>query len=372
MKILRFLIIIGIATGFGFSALAQTDTSKKSALALTNAQKAFLHNTFPKANYTPGGGAGLLNAVSNIAVNSTLTGGANGKVQAVKQFGDFWSASLSAQQTLGKSDSSATFYDFSKGISPGTSISFNLQKMFWNPKTTVAQFNNFSSLADKYAKRTGMDRRSVTYDEIQTYGTDEEKAALFKLVLPVFLNLQVSFTKSSFDYTTDSVHLKKSSQAYFLPSIKLNFGIPFSLTSYLSFSYLYTENYKAGTSMTFNSPFGTTGNTLNQTIIFGAPKQQIDHRAGIEYRQTYGPIDEPDFAIDPSVTYGFSTKKIAVELPLYFIKGVTSKTNKPNGLQGGFSLGYISGTSTFSSFKQGFGAQVILTAPFDVFADLLK
>lgn len=48
-----------------------------------------------------------------------------------------------------------------------------------------------------------------------------------------------------------------------------------------------------------------------------------------------------------------------------------TKDSKPNGLQGGVNLGYVTATDTsWSKFKDGFGAQLILTAPFSIFGSM--
>ena len=375
MKAVKMTLCI-LVLGISMHSFAQNGLDAASI----DTAKVFGNSSTVKANANPLGSGAVASATSNVAVSSTLTGGADGKITATYHFKHQWSGSIMVDQTLGKSDSSASFYDFSKGITPGTTVTFNIQKFLWSPKENLTndQFDQiFDSSARKYAREHNItDYRSVSYNDlmtdIMTHGTVAEKAEAAKLVLknPVFFNLQVAFTKSSFNYTTDSVKLKKSTAAYLLPAIKAYIGFVLGTQGFLSFSYLYSDTYQASTSMSFESPFGTSKNMVSQTLNFGAPKETRDSRVGVELRRNFGQ-SEPDFAIDPTITYGINSQMISFEMPLYFIKGVTSK-GKPNGLQGGVDLGYISSTKEFVPFTTGFGAQLVLSAPFSIFQDLLK
>ncbi|MDB5090247.1 MAG: hypothetical protein JWR09_4241 [Mucilaginibacter sp.] len=328
-----------------------------------------LQSGFLKANFTPLGNAALSNIVSNVALSSTLNEGENGKIELKYNFKNWWTGGLSVDQKIGEGDKKAEFYDFTNGISPGTTIGFNLQKIFWSPKLSGSGFEQFDALATAYAKNKGVERRTVTYNDIAQNGTADEKESLSKLKLkfPVFFNLKISFTKSNFSFTTDSVNLKGTEANYFTPNLGLSIGIPFSLKSYLAISYSYSESYQDADALTFSSPFGSTKNTFSQTLVFGAPQRKLDNKVSLELRESFG--KNSDFAIDPTFTYAFNSDKMAISIPLYFIQGAT-KVGKPNGLQGGISLGYLTKTSSLSSFKDGFGAQLILTTPFDVFGSL--
>src|ERR1700749_3813308 len=127
------IISLACALGCGMHAMAQTINDLEAPKHLT-ATTAPLKD----AGFDPSGKSALANIISNVSLNSTLNNGADAKLQAAYQFSPTWSANITAQQQLGKTDSSATFYDFSKGISPGTTITLNIQKLFWQPKLTKA------------------------------------------------------------------------------------------------------------------------------------------------------------------------------------------------------------------------------------------
>ena len=358
----RILLIICLA--IGQHCFAQDTVPKRIVDTL--------HIQLLKSNFTPLGNAALSNTVSNVALSSTLNEGENGKIELKYNFKNRWTGGFSVDQKIGKDAKKAEFYNFTSGVSPGTTIGFNIQKIFWSPKLSKAGFEQFDALANDFAKEHGVDRRTVTYNDIATKGTASQKSKLsqVKLKAPVFFNLKISFTKSNFSFTTDSVNLKSTDINYFTPNLGLSVGVPFSLRSYLAFSYIYSETYQASDELTFSSPFGTTKNTFSQTLVFGKPQQKIEHKINLEWRRSFGNTST-DFAIDPSITYGFNTEKIAVSLPLYFIRGATT-VGKPNGLQGGVSFGYLTKTSSLTSFKDGFWAQLILTTPFDIFGNFKK
>jgi len=350
-----------------FQAIAQTGDPEQIERGAKLAKEELL-----KSNFTPFGNGAFSNVVSNISLSSALNAGENAKIEAKYKMRNWWTAGLSLDQKLGKSDKQATFYDLNNGISPGTTLGFNIQTIIWNPKSTLESFRNFDEVRKDFAKGYPReDWRTIDYEDIMNKGTKEQKARLLKTTLkkPIFLNLKLAFTKASFAYATDSVNLERIDETHFSPSIGLSVGLPFSTKSYFAVTYLYTESYESADELNFSRPFGTSGNTFSQTIAFGPPIYGQDHRLNAEYRKSFGKI--PGFALAPMLTYGIKSKIIGFNLPIYFIQGAT-KEAKPNGLQGGINLGYVTNTvSGWSSFKDGFVGQLILTAPFSIFEDLL-
>lgn len=329
------------------------------------------NKTIRKSAFTPFGNTGVLNRVSNIALSSALNDGQNAKIELNYNFDLNWTGGLSVDQKIGKDAEKATFYDFKEGLSAGTTLKFSVQKMLWNHQLSTSEFKRFDEVANQYAKDKGADRRTLTYNDIKDHGTDEQKESLkhVKLRLPLFINLQVAFTKTSFAYATDSVSLNKITADRITPTVIFWVGKVLSVNSYLTFNYTFARNYNQADESTFNVPFGTTKNTLSEKIIFGQPEVKSDHKFTVEFRKAFGDFKAPDFAIDPSVTYGVRSNKIAVAIPLYFIGGAT-ENDKPTGLQAGISLGYVSKLDHIVPFKTGFGAQLIITTPFKVFGNL--
>jgi hypothetical protein len=353
-KIVIPLMTLCLIADFSFAQHGTIDTAKTKILLY---------------NFAPFGNKALSNSISNIALSSTFNNGENGKID-FKYVKNFLTAGLSLDQKIGKGDNQATFYKFSDGVSPGTTVSFNLQKVFWDPKLSDKSFSEFNKIRNAYAIRVGKDPRHVTYDEVVQQGNSDEKEqmAAIKLKQPVFFNFKAGFTKTSFSFVTDSVSLANTDKNFITPDISLSIGLPArNLKSYLSLVYVFSASYEGADDQTFYRPFGNSGNYYGQTLSFGEPQKKTDHKLTLEWRKNFQRTGEaPDFAIDPSFTYGFNSNKAALALPIYFIKGATSK-DKPKGLQGGISLGYLSKLDHLSSFKDGFGAQLVLTTPFDVF-----
>lgn len=321
------------------------------------------------ANFTPNGNGAFSNVISNISLSSALEQGVNGKAE-LKAGGRSWNGGLSVDQKIGKTANKATIFDFNKGVSPGTTIGFNLQYMNWNPEYSAAERAAFRDVKAEFRK----DNPSVTdlqasRNYILENGTEEQKRKLGKISNrnPVFYNLTVSFTKAKFSYTTDSVSLKKREETHFSPNLGFTVGFPFSVKNYIAFSYTFSESYQSADEMEFSQKFGTTNNTFTQTLSFGNPKYSRDHRVTAEYRQAFNSDSGPVLAIAPALTYGIESRKMAVTLPVYFIRGKT-KEGKVNGLQGGINFGYLSNVrDKWTRFQEGFGAQFIISAPFDLF-----
>lgn len=327
-------------------------------------------------NFTPFGGAALSNFVSNISVTSVFNEGVNGKVELKYKTKSSLVFGLYADQKVGAGDKQASFVDFTKGISPGTTIGFNFQKIRWAPKPfSPTERTDLEALFADYARTHPevTDPRNVGMLDVATHGTEAQKQRLaqvgYKNDAPVFFNFGISFTKSNFSYSTDSVKLNRIDANYLTPNIKLSVGFPFKdLTGYFGINYAYSSSYKAADDVGFVSPFGTTANFITQTLAFGKPTKQYDHKISLEARKSFGG-ENPAVAIDPTLIYGFKSKKLALSLPVYFIKARDDNGN-PIGLQGGINIGYVTPTSSLASFKSGSSFQLILTVPFDIFGGL--
>jgi hypothetical protein len=70
---------------------------------------------------------------------------------------------------------------------------------------------------------------------------------------------------------------------------------------------------------------------------------------------------------------GISTRKFAISFPVYFIHA-SADDGKLLGLQGGIRLSYLTDTQNgnISSFNDGIGAQMIISAPFDISGSFKK
>lgn len=343
---------------------ADTKTDKEDIKKVTKN----LSTAVGAANFTPNGNGAISNIISNFNLSSTLEEGVNGKID-LKYSKNYFTYGISLAQKLSEGDKKATLYDFNKGLSPGTTLGANIQYMLWKNKKSLAYQDVFLNVKSRIAKYQGIAAAGMTLDTVLKYATPEEQLKLAGSdKSPVFFNLTVSFTKTQFSYTTDSVNLSPIDENKITPNINFAVGVPFSFKSYLAVTYSYSETYDEGSSINFIRPFGTTDNSYTQTLTFGAPSHVIDHKITAEYRRNFDRIK--NLAIAPSIIYGIKSERLAFTLPVYFIKGIT-KEKEAKGLQGGLSFGYVTGTKTkWVKFKDGFGAQLILTAPFSVFTDM--
>ena len=345
------------------------DSPKASVIneVTNNAKKEFDGKTF-----TPFGSSGLSNVLSNISLSSALKEGENGKIELKYTSKNWLTLGLSADQKIGKNDKEATPFDILDGISPGTTIKFNLQKMFWNPLLTEENFKSFDDAANLYAKRTDTDRRGVTYNDILhgDQASEISKLQQIKLKKPMFFNLEASLIKNEFKFATDSFSLATNEVTHLTPSLSAFFGIPFS-SAFISIGYTYTETYEAADELTFTSGFGTSDNSYSRTLSFGAPTKKTNSKINFEWRKSFSGKKTISFGTGSTITYGFSSKKLALAIPLYFINS-KDDNGKPMGLQGGIRFGYSTSTKKGegSGFRDGFAAQLIVTAPFNIFENL--
>lgn len=340
-------------------------------------------------SFSPFGTSRLSNFFSNVSVSSFFKEGVNGKIELQAKFASKWSAGLSVDQKIGKNDKTATPLSLS-GISPGTTVEFNLQKVMWKPDFNLSreQILSLMQVSEAYAKRnsdsskgTIIDPRSLGLREIYLNGTQEEKRTALAAFSsrtskqPVLINVRGGFTKTSFSYSTDSVMLTKVANAFITPTFTVSLvkalGRAFDVTGYVALSYNYSETYNAGDDISFSVPFGTTRNFFNSTLAFGKPTKETTNNLTLELRQNvFKKTSEESYmniAISPSATLDIDRKRLGVFLPIYLIKGSDDKGKEVKGLQGGVRLGYITSTESgkISSFKNGFIAQLIISQPLD-------
>jgi len=371
----RILIVI-IFIGNSFITLAQ-DSS------LNGITKQAAENSIKSKLASPFGAAALSNFISNISVSSVLKEGVNGKIELRGKFKAGWIGGLSIDQKIGKIGEEAAPLSIT-GISPGTTVQLNLQKMFWHPsfRMSDAQVAKLNSAEEAYAKRNNIDDfLTVGLRDISINGLEiEKKMALdaFNTIHfrePVFVNAAIGFTKTSFSYTTDSVNLTQVNNAYVTPTFTISvikaLGSGFKVGGYFAISYNYSESYTAADDITFNIPFGTTSNYYSNTLAFGKPGKQTINTLIVEYRQNIfiknGNRSVSNIAISPSVNWNIDGKMMGAFLPVYFIRGADDRGKLLDGLQGGMRFGYISSTEkgNAASFSKGFTAQLIISAPLD-------
>jgi hypothetical protein len=377
------IIVILITNGsisFAQNPLRAEDNSIRKQAAVNNIKSKLS---------SPFGTAALSNFISNISLSSFLQEGVNGKIELHGKFKYGWTGGLSIDQKISKVDKEASPFSLT-GISPGTTVQVNLQKMLWKPTfddLSDAQIKKINDAETEYAKRNKIaDARMVGLREISINGTEKEKrmaleafnAASFKE--PFFVNAKFGFTKTSFTYTTDSVNLTQASDAYITPTFSFSLvkaiGSGFNVSGYFAVSYSYSENYKAADALTFNIPFGTTPNYYSNTLAFGKPAKQISNLLTAEFRKNIfinnGNRNPSNIAISPAVNVDMNNKMLGLFLPVYFIRGADEKGKLLDGLQGGVRFGYLTSTESgqFRSFNKGFIAQLIISAPLD-FLDIL-
>ncbi|HTF17808.1 MAG TPA: hypothetical protein VK658_07035 [Chryseolinea sp.] len=325
--------------------------------------------------FTPYGNSGVSNIISNLSLSSTFNAGQNAKAE-LKYTTEKWETyGLTVDQKINEGTKKATPLDLLNGIASGTKIGINFQKMYWDPQLSLNKAQLFDRAADSYSSRTNVDRGTVTRNEILKNGTDEEKRFLkgFATKSPIFFNIQGFLEQTSFSFSTDSISLSEQNVNYMTPSASASVMFPsIAKSSMWVLSYSYAENYAEGSAVSFSSPFGSTSNYVNKDITFGRPVKSYNHKATIEYRKGFLSNDQLSVVINPALSWGSVNNLISLTLPIYFIQAANTDENV-RGLQGGFTVGY-SGFNTdskkFTSFSDGFGAQLFITAPFNIFGDL--
>jgi hypothetical protein len=138
----RLLLIIF----FGVNALTMAAQNRLSDSDDSIRQEA-TSNAIKGKLSTPFGAAALSNFVSGIHVSSFFKQGVNGNIELHKQFKAGWTGGLSLDQQIGSTDKEALPLSLT-GVSPGTTIQFNLQKMFWHPGFDKLSDEQIQQLSD--------------------------------------------------------------------------------------------------------------------------------------------------------------------------------------------------------------------------------
>lgn len=352
---------------------ASTKSKKDSVVSLfdhlTTEEKINKSEELRKGSFTPFGGSGLSNIISNISVVSTFNEGQNAKAELKFSKNDWSAFGITIDQKITKGTSIATPIDLINGLSSGTKVGFNIQHGSWNAKLKNQDRKKLNTLLNQYAKRTKKERASLNDEDIQKNGTIRERIRLRKISMrsPVFFNVQAFMEKTSFTYATDSIKLTSIESNYITPSVIGSLMIPkIHSNSFWILNYSFSQNYNAGSDITLSQPFGTTKNYVNQSVTFGEPTKATSNKLSVEWRKGFINRDgKLSFVIDPSVLLNFAKNRLTVTCPVYLIPGQVDKA-KIAGLQGGFLLGWSSG----GSFSDNFGAQLFVSAPFDIFKEV--
>jgi hypothetical protein len=363
------LSVIQLSTGDGYAQKQVRDNMPGIV------EKAAANNIRSRLS-SPFGASSLPNLHSNVSLSSYFKEGVNGKLELQGKFNSRWSGGITVDQKIGKSDNVATPLSLS-GISPGTTIGLNVQKMCWSPtfKLTDSEVLALNKVTREYEDRKKLPRNTAGLREISLDGTDEEKKMALDAMnsvsfkLPLIINAEVGFTKTAFAYATDSFTLKENQASFLTPSAKVSLvkaiGSGFKVLGYAALSYSYSESYNAGGGINFMIPFGNTPYYYTGTLTFGEPTKVTNHNLTGEFRRNIFTQNNTNIAVSPSVTYGLNTDNLAVFLPVYLVRGVDEKGKLLDGLQGGVRFGYITNTKSGqgTSFKDGFIAQLIISQP---------
>jgi hypothetical protein len=356
----KISVIAVICIAFASAAIAQKEVTRMDVAKLA---------------FTPLGNNGMSNILSNFSLSSAFNSGTNAKAE-LKYTNNWTTFGLTVDQKISQGSTQATPLDLLNGISSGTKIGINFQKMFLNSLLS-GKVQPYQNLAEEaYKKRNNIiNNEKIEDSEIKKKGNYSERQLLkggYK-TSPVFYNIQFYLEKTSFTYTTDSINLNEINPNYITPSASVSLMFPnFLKRQSWVLSYSYSENYNMSDEVSFSVPFGTTRNYAVKNISFGAPSKNYNHKATIEFRKGIMNEDKLTVAINPALSWGSINHKLNLTMPIYLIQGVDSD-GKPKGLQGGITIGYT-GLETsnwkWTEFSEGFGAQLFITAPFDIFGEL--
>ncbi|HAQ37596.1 MAG TPA: hypothetical protein PLU49_09095 [Saprospiraceae bacterium] len=332
-------------------------------------------NNILNRNMSPNGNGTMPNFISNFSLVSSFSEGENGKIELKYVTPQKLIMGLQVDQKISKSDKTAVPFELD-GLSPGTTISLNIGKLFWeNIELPSKYFDLFMNEKEMYCRENEINGDSCKNIMLSELGPKFQNRIASKLRKPIIINIKGSLTKSEYNYTNDSIFLIENSNSYLTPSISFSFIRPIgslSIYGYLAFSYNYSEYYTSGENLSFLIPFGKTPNYFNKSVTFGKPTKEVDNKINIEYRRNFPyKIDSESktFAVSLSTTYGFNSETFAISIPVYFINGADDK-GKILGLQGGVKFSYITNTKELKSFKDGFNVQLLVALPFDVFGAL--
>lgn len=387
MKIIIIITAILYSTGIHVLAQSQEEPSPNKEIKINNDDlKTIIVSDVAEKSFSPFGGGSLSNFISNVSIASYFEQGVKGRIEIQRKTSSKWNGGLSVEQTIGKSDKQSVPLSLA-GISSGTTVEINVIKLFWKPsfKLDDEEIGKLDKITQGFSDRNNdkLDSRTIGLLDLFKYGTEAEKRAALgafdakKFKTPIFIEFKPGFTKTSFSYSTDSVKLSAVKEQFITPSVTVSLvkpiGKSFSVTGYLAVSYTYSESYTASDEMSFNVPFGNTGNFYSNTVAFGKPTKSTTNNISVEYRQNISGrnSDGVALALSPLATFGIDNKNMGVFLPIYLIRGINKDGDLLEGLQAGVRFGYTTSIESdqVSSFKEGFIAQLIISQPLSVFND---
>ncbi|MBX7044198.1 MAG: hypothetical protein K1X86_00045 [Ignavibacteria bacterium] len=348
MKKLLFLLYVNLLC---VSVNAQVDkfTEKVEKVA---------ENKFVAVSNDPSNSSSLVNFISSLSLTSTLdeqSGTAN-----VGYRKGSWSFSGVIKQSFSKKPNKVTFFDLD-GLGGETSIKFSLQYFHWKPK----RVENFKEVLLEYCKDAKLDSAScsqVTSDDL----TDKYYNKLeFDYGFPMILGASFGMSKASFDYISDSLSVNPLSSSKINKEARVLLGMMINNGDVLALSFSYQAKYTAKDPMSLIFPLNSSQTFYTKEVSIGEPKLSYLRRYKLEYKNaTFG----YKFVINPSITFiatGAGNNKIAVEFPIYFLNQIVDK--EPKGLNGGVALGYVTKSTEFTKFEDGFGGALFISAPFELF-----
>lgn len=332
------------------------------------------HQNIKQTLYSPSDKSTILNPVSNFSISSEFQKGTSGKVDLRLPLdkSEWIQLNISAKQKITEGTTEATPFNI-HGISPNSTISIGFQSMFWRPKPSGSAFAEFyQEIGKDFLKRHGRPENEI--NSLMKGEFDEEalnKLGARTIRQPLFFNINFSFSKNTFNYTTDSIKLNNFNENKISTSISASVIKVLSikaLQQVISINFNYEDYYKGGDPNNFLMKFGSTTNYISNNIAFGSPKHIFDKLFSLEYKlgKTKDSSNVFLFGLAPSITYSFEQKNLAFQVPVYFVPNKDEKGN-PKGLTGGISLGYLTSTDgNWSSFNKGFAFELFIGLPFNI------
>lgn len=303
-----------------------------------------------KNSYSPQGSTSLVNTFSQVNLTSSF-----GDEFASATFG------IKSKQFAGSVFIKQPFEEKPKKVTPltleglddGASIEFAFQYTFWEPKVSPQAVTTYGF------------NQEVDFASLNREQKKELDNASFKKSNPILIGLALSFGKSNYDYITDSTDLTPEEFAGVNRNLRFSVGRLFSGTSILVFSILNQKKFLTGETSNISFPNGSNGSLFNRDVIIGNPKKTNETIFTFEFRKSFESSEgTPLLAIAPALNYLNKAEKISLEIPVYFLN--YKEDGKISGLQGGVSVGYLTGSNELDKFSEGFAASIFIATPFDL------
>lgn len=159
---------------------------------------------------------------------------------------------------------------------------------------------------------------------------------------PWFFTIQLSASRTSFDYIADTLATKPLSNKQTNRRFELSLSKFASADVYYSLSYSVLYAYSSGDDIIpYSFPVGSQGLTYSKDVTIGTPTEKIETRLKGELRQLFRDAEfTPVVGINPSISTLLNSEKINIDLPVYFL--TKNQAGLLNGLQAGFRIGYTS------------------------------